>query len=266
MSNSSKPFYRVIAFICGCLIGVCVLFATGIIEPPSWLDFDGGKSDPGNNYSGPPSEVPSALSIELTGDYLTAFQKSSQTLATDDTKSLILIKVALQILQSKTISYKNALHFYSLEYENSGGTAGAKTYSLVNCINRINDGNRIYTDCFGFVRLVHSITCYTINKNNPSSVSGLSSLYGWKGAYSEGKTFSSINSFKSGAVIYDTITGTDAGYSSSNRHVGMFLYVEGSNIVYIDQGGIKRGQSKGTYIYSAINSVPYKFNKFKNYN
>lgn len=289
MSKVSKTFYRIFACICVCFFVIIALFSTGVIEPPVFLDIyqdkqyedlaASEKTESSQNYSGNSSDgsvtittsngevdvksVPSALNIKLSGKYLTAFQKSAKNLSKSDTTSLILIKVGLQILQSKTITYENALHFYSLDYSSSGGTAKSKAYNLKNCIDRINSGNKIYTDCFGFVRLTHSITCYTLNSSSPESVSGISELYGWKGAYSQGKNIVSMKKVKTGAVIYDTMTGTGSG----ERHVAMYLYTNGSEIVYMDQGGIKTGQfQKGSYIYSAASSKPYKFNKFKNYN
>lgn len=289
MSNFSKVITRIFAGICVCFLLTIALFATGLAEPPVFLDIyqdkqyedleTSKKTESAPNYSGNSSDgsitittsngevdvksVPSALNIKLSGNYLTAFQRASKNLSKTDSKSLILIKVGLQILQSETIKYENALHFYSLDYRNSGSKAGVKSYSLKDCISRINNGKYIYTDCFGFVRLAHSIACYTINESDPESVSGLSGLYGWKGAYSEGKFFTSMKNVKSGAVIYDTLTGSGSG----DRHVAMYLYTNGSEIVYMDQGGIKTGQfQKGSYIYSRASSNPYKFNKFKNYN
>ena len=291
MSNFSRVFYRVVAVLGVCFIAIIALFATGIAEPPICLDIykdknyeemvssEKNEDSSGQNYSGGSSDgsviistsngevdvntVPSALKIKLSGNYLTAFKKASKTLSKTDTKSLILIKVGLQILQSNTIKYENALHFYSLDYKNSGSVAGAKSYSLKNCIDRINAGNKIYTDCFGFVRLTHSITCYTLNNSSPESVPGISGLYGWKGAYSEGKNIVSMKKLKSGAVIYDRLTGSGYG----DRHVAMYLYMSGGEIVYMDQNGLKTGQFvNGSYIYSTSVSKPYKFNQFKNYN
>ncbi len=295
MSNFSKIFYRVVAVLGVCFIAVIALFATGIAEPPIFLDIYKDKNyeelvssekkpESSPDYSGSTSDdnsitittsgsevdvnsVPSVLTERLSGDYLTAFKRASKTLSKSDTKSLILIKVGLQILQTRTIKYENALHFYSLSYSNSGSKAKAQSYSLKDCIKRINAGNYIYTDCFGFVRLTHSIACYTINKTNPESVSGISGLYGWKGAYSQGKSIESMKKIKSGAVIYDTLTGTNVGYDTSNRHVAMYLYTNGSEVVYMDQGGLKTGEFRsGTHIYSYNSRSPYKFNKFKNYN
>lgn len=274
MSNLSKAWYRLLVFLGVCCVTIVSLLATGLVDLSDILDSNNEvlaspeyTSYSIQNNSTSSEDIPSALTIKLSGEYLDAFKQASKTISTSDTKSLTLIKVGLQILQSKTIKYENALHFYSLDYTSSGASAKAKTYSLKNCINRINNGERIYTDCFGFVRLVHSITCYTINNNSPESVSGISGLYGWKGAYSEGKNITSINSIKSGAVIYDTKTGRDAGYSSNNRHVAMYLYANSNTVFYMDQGGIKSGQIKNeNYIYSSCNSTPYKFNKFKNYN
>lgn len=290
MSKFSKISFRIFAGICVCFIFAIALFATGLAEPPVFLDIYQDKQyeeivpneqeeNSNYTYSGNYSDdsvtistsngnidaksVPSALNINLSGNYLTAFQKATKTLPKSDTKSLILIKVGLQILQSKTIKYENALHFYSLSYSNSGSKQRAQFYNLKDCISRINNKNYIYTDCFGFVRLAHSIACYTIDKNNPESVSGLSNLYGWKGAYSEGKTLTALKKLKSGAVIYDTLTGSGTG----ERHVAMYLYANGNEVVYMDQGGIKTGTFKnGTHIYSTAVSKPYKFNKFKNYN
>jgi hypothetical protein len=282
MSKFSKIFLRIFAGLCVCFFITIALFATGVIEAPVFLNIyqdkqyddlnssaDNGKyySDVSNgggalNIAADPNKVPSALTITLKGDYLTAFKKATKTFGSKDTKSQILIKVGLQILQSKTIRYEKALHFYSLSYSNAGNAQFAKTYSLNNCINRINAGQIIYTDCFGFVRLAHSIACYTINSSNPEKVSGISGLYGWKGGYSEGKAIQSMRNIKSGAVIYDCLTGSGSG----ERHVAMDLYTNGTEVVYMDQGGIKTGKfQNGSFIYSAASSTPYKFNKFKNY-
>ena len=276
MQNFFKAFNKLISFFIICFIAIIALHATGIVDPLTFLDVNGdnnnsqftsGSINSTAGYSVGSEDVSSALTIKLSGNYLTAFQKASKSVSKTDTKSLTLIKVGLQILQSKTIKYENALHFYSLDYANSGGTAKAKSYDLKNCINRINNGEKIYTDCFGFVRLVHSISCYTLNNYNPESVSGVSGLYGWKGAYSEGKDIVSINNLKTGAVIYDRKTGRDAGYSSTDRHVAIYLYTQDGEIAYMDQGGLKTGQFVNDgYIYSTASSTPYKFNKFKNYN
>lgn len=214
------------------------------------------------SVSGSTGDVSSVLNITLKGEYLTAYNNAVKGLSdsTSDRNKKMVAKIGLQILQSQTIKYENRLHFYSLSYSSSGGSAGAVYYSLTDCINRINSGKRIYTDCFGFVRLVHSIACYTINSSNPNSVSGLSGLYGHKGAYT-GSSLSSLSKVACGTVIYDRLTG-----SSGDRHVAMFLYASGNSVVYMDQGGIKTGEHKySSYIYSAAGSKPYKFNTYKNY-
>lgn len=262
----------------------------GFIQPVSLTDLDlwsktqteseskssGGTSSSGGGSSssttksdnnvvsvtGSISDVSSVLNITLKGDYLTAYNNAVKGLSnsTSDRNKKMVAKIGLQILQSKTIKYENRLHFYSLSYSSSGGSAGAVYYSLTDCINRINSGKRIYTDCFGFVRLVHSIACYTIDSSNPNSVSGLSGLYGHKGSYT-GSSLSSLSKVSCGTVIYDRLTG-----SSGDRHVAMFLYASGNSVVYMDQGGIKTGEHKySSYIYSATGSNPYKFNTYKNY-
>lgn len=209
------------------------------------------------------SDIASPLNIVLSGNYLSAYNSATKNLSnsTSDRNRKLVVKIGLQILQSKTIKYENALHFYSLSYSTSAGTPKAKTYSLKDAIKRINAGERIYTDCFGFVRLTHSIACYAINPNNPGSVSGLSGLYGYIGAYSHSSKYSSLNVMNAGTVIYDRLTG-----SSGDRHVAMFLYANGNSVVYMDQGGIKTGEFKSSgYIYSAAVSNPYKFNGYKDY-
>ncbi len=290
MSKFSKILLRTVAFFCVCFIATITLFATGVVDPPVFLDIYQDKqyeefveveTPNGTDHYASGSNtiiisssgaidansVPSALSIKLSGDYLTAFNKASKTLSKTDTTSFILLKVGLQILQSKTIRYENALHFYSISYSGSGSQKQAVKYSLKDCINRINNGSYIYTDCFGFVRLTHSIACYTLNSQNPSSVSGISGLYGYQGGYAQGKDYSSLSKLKSGAVIYDRLTGQNAGYSSSDRHVAMYLYSNGSEVAFMDQSGLHTGKfTNGSYIYSSFNSTPYKFNKFKNYN
>ena len=174
----------------------------------------------------------------------------------------MVAKIGLQILQSNVIKYENALHFYSLTYKSSGGSSKATYYDLKDCINRINKGQRIYTDCFGFVRLTHAIACYTLNPSSPESVSGLSGLYGYKGSYT-GSNITSLGKLSCGTVIYDRLTGTG---SSTNRHVAIYLYTENGKVVYMDQSRIFTGEHKaGSYIYSAPGSRPYKFNTYKNY-
>ena len=287
MSKFSKFFVRFFALVSVCLIATITLFATGIIDPPVILDIYDDKeyveqtedkdtqnstnqnlSSSGNitissNTSTDVNSIPSVLTIKLKGDYLTAFNKATKNLPANDKNSRVLIKVGLQILQSKTISYENALHFYALGSKAAGYQRNAKTYNLRNVIDRINSGSYIYTDCFGFVRLTHSIACYTLNNKNPEEVSGLSGLYGYKGAYSQGKEFNSLQKLKSGAVIYDCLTGSGSG----ERHVAMFLYSNGTEVVFMDQSGLHTGTFRnGNHIYSPISSTPYKFNKFKNYN
>ena len=210
------------------------------------------------------NDIASPLNIVLTGNYLTSYNNATKNLSnsTSDRNKKLVVKIGLQILQSKTIKYENELHFYSLSYTSSAGTPRAVKYSLKDAINRINAGQRIYTDCFGFVRLAHSIACYAINPSSPGSVSGLSGLYGYKGAYSQSSKYSNVGVLGAGTVIYDRLTG-----SSGDRHVAMFLYASGNSVVYMDQGGIKTGEFKSGsgYIYSTAVRNPYKFNGYKNY-
>ena len=294
MSKFAKVFTKVFAAICVCLIATITLFATGIIEPPIFLDIyqdkqyenssakkDQDKSGINQSSSNKDtvtittttsndidvSKIPSALRIELTGDYLTAFNKAVKTIPSDDKNSQVLIKVALQILQSKTICYENALHFYSLDYSASAKYRNRTKYNLRDCVIRINNGHFIYTDCFGFVRLAHSIAAFTLNNKNPENVSGLNGLYGYTGSYSQGSSFNSLKKIKAGAVIYDTLTGIEAGYSTHNRHVAMYLYSNGTEVVFADQSGLHTGTFKnGNHIYSKNSKTPYKFDKFKNFN
>ena len=209
-------------------------------------------------------DIDTALNIKLTGSYLDTYNKAvaGLTNSTADRNKKLIAKIGLQILQSKVIKYENALHFYSLSYTASGGSSKAKCYDLKDCINRINNGQRIYTDCFGFVRLTHSIACYTLSKTNPGSVAGLSGLYGYKGSYT-GSNITSLNKLSCGTVIYDRLTGTG---STTNRHVAIYLYTENGKVVYMDQSRIFTGEHKsGSYIYSAPGSRPYKFNTYKSY-
>ena len=278
MSKFLKVFFRIYAAICICLIVSVSLVFSGVIKSPWGLNDDNepkqeqtssntdtssNQNNNKNNDIVDVNQVPSVLTINLSGTYLDAFNNAVKTVDKSDTKSQILLKVGLQILQSKTINYENELHFYSLSYTNSASEKAATKYDLKDTINRINAKQYIYTDCFGFVRLAHSIACYTINSGSPSSVSGLSGLYGYKGAYSEGKTFDSMSKLKSGAVIYDCLTGSGSG----NRHVAMYLYTDGNNVVLMDQSGIRTGSfyTSEKYIYSEKSSNPYKFNKYKNY-
>lgn len=209
-------------------------------------------------------DIETALDIELTGSYLDVYKKSVAGLGdlAADLNRRLVAKIGLQILQSKVIKYENELHFYSLSYSNSGGAAGAVYYDLEDCIERINNGERIYTDCFGFVRLTYSIACYTINNSNPASVAKMSELYGYKGAYT-GASITSVDKLSCGNVIYDRLTGTG---STKNRHVAIFLYEENGDVIYMDQSRVFSGEHReGSYIYSAPSSRVYKFNTYKEY-
>ena len=207
--------------------------------------------------------VSTVLNIKLAGAYLEVYNEATKNLtdSVSDRNRKLVAMVGLQILQSKVIKYENELHFYSLNYSNSGATPAAKYYSLKDCIERINAGQKIYTDCFGFVRLAHSIAAYSIDSKNPENVAGLNGLYGYKGSYT-GSAISNLNKLNCSTVIYDRLTGTG---SSKNRHVAMYLYSNGNSVVYMDQGGVYTGIYKdNSYIYYA-KSNPYKFNTFKNY-
>lgn len=210
------------------------------------------------------ADVESVLTIKLSGVYLETYNKSIAGLSNSvaDKNRKMIAKIGLQILQSGSIKYENALHFYSLTYSASGGTAKAKTYDLRDCISRINKGQTIYTDCFGFVRLTHSIACYTLNKSNPESVGPMSGLYGYKGSYT-GSNITSLDRLRCGTVIYDRLTGTG---STTNRHVAIYLYTENGKTVYMDQSRIFNGDHReGAYIYSKPGSRAYKFNTYKDY-
>lgn len=209
-------------------------------------------------------ELSSVLTIDLSGDYLKAYTEAVKSLSNsyEDLNKKLVTKIGLQILQSKTIKYENALHFYNLSYSSSGGTKNAKFYDLKDCIDRINSGKTIYTDCFGFVRLTYSIACFSQNSENPELVVGLSELYGYKGSYT-GASITSLGKLNCGSVIYDRLTGSG---STTNRHVAMFLYASGDNVTYMDQGGVFMGVYKdSSHIYSTAVSKPYKFNTYKNY-
>ncbi len=217
-----------------------------------------------NGYSRPAASaqenVKTPLNISLSGEYLSAYNKTACNLGNSqsDYNKKLVTKIALQILQSNVIKYENQLHFYALSYKGSGGTPKAVYYNLENCISRINKGERIYTDCFGFVRLAHAIACYQICPSDPSSVQSLSGLYGYKGAYSQGKSFSALSSVTAGSVIYDL--------SGGGRHVAMFLYSNGNDVVYCDQGGLKSGEYLGGgQIYSPVYSNPYRYTASKSY-
>jgi hypothetical protein len=138
-----SKFSKILACFFVCVIGLIALFATGVLEAPIFLDIyqdkqyeetiktptqtgsQLGSSNDGSivissSTSVDINSIPSALKIKLTGDYLTAYNKATSSLPKDDKNSRVLIKVGLQILQAKVISYENALHFYSLDYKASG--------------------------------------------------------------------------------------------------------------------------------------------------
>ena len=289
MAKISKSVFYSIVFICICLVAVFTVFATNSFETPFIIDiyddrhYEQPETNKHVNTNAQPEEpdkndnsvvvsttnteidvnaIPSVLTIRLSGNNLIAFNKATKTLPADDHYSRILIKIALQLLESNTLVFEQADHYYSLSFKKSGYQINAKTYNLKNCITRINQGQYVYCDNFGFLRLAHSIACYTINKSNPELVKGLSGLYGQKGTYSEGITFNAMKSLKSGAVIYDCLTGPKTG----ERYVAMFLYTNGTEVVFLDHCGIHTGQfQNNSYIYSSISSPAYKFNKFKNY-
>ena len=210
------------------------------------------------------ADFESVLNVQLSGTYLETYKKATAGLSDSigDKNRKLVAKIGLQILQSNVIKYENALHFYSLGYAASGGSAGATTYSLKDCIDRINRRQTIYTDCFGFVRLTHSIACYSLNKADPESVGPMNGLYGYKGSYT-GTQITSLSSLHCGTVIYDRLTGTG---STKNRHVAIYLYTENGKVVYMDQSRIFTGEHKeSSYIYSKPGSKAYKFNTYRDY-
>ena len=288
MSNFFKIIGRTFIVIFICVAALAGLFLSGIVELPIAVDTtknasteyisasvnkesstpstssNGGKtitlSSNNSSSSTTADSVKTPLNIKLTGDYLKAFNNTVKKLSSSEVKNNLIVKIGLQILQSKTISYENALHFYSLSYTNSAGTPKAKTYSLKDTINRINAGKTIYTDCFGFARLTYCIAAYQINPSNPGSVSGLKNMYGWTGGYGDGQSYSSLSSLKGGTMLYDRLTG-----SNGDRHVAMFLFNSGNDVTYMDQSGIHTGTFKGTYIHATKGGNPYKFNKMRNF-
>lgn len=207
--------------------------------------------------------ISTPLNIELSGRYLESYNEATKNLteSESDRNKRLVAMIGLQILQANVIKYEYEYHFYSLEYSNSGGVQAAEFYSLKDCIDRINTKKTVYTDCFGFVRLVHSIAAYSINSDNPKSVNGLCELYGYRGSYT-GSAISSLNKLDCSTLIYDRLTGTG---SSENRHVAIYLYSNGNKVVYMDQAGIFEGTyNDSSYIYyPKLN--PYKFNTFKSY-
>lgn len=206
----------------------------------------------------------SPLKFSLQNEYQTTYNTTIKSLGNseEDKNRKLVVKIGLQILQSKTLKYENELHFYSLDYTASGDTKAATTYSLTDCISRINKGQAFYTDCFGFVRLTYSMACYQINPQSPGSVKNLSGLYGYQGSYVKNNPITSLSLLKPGDIIYDTTTGTG---SSTCRHVAMFLYATGNQVTYIDQSGIFTGEYKSSsYIYYP-KSNPYKYTNYKSY-
>lgn len=209
----------------------------------------------------------SPLKIMLDGEYQSAFLNATNKLSsssTDNYKKLVA-KIGLQILQSNTIVYENDYHYYSLSYTNNAGSAHKQYYSLESAIVRINSGQKIYTDCFGFVRLTFSIACYSVNKTSPQNVAGLNSLYGYAGGFQNTSKITSPLNLNCGTMIADRITGNNV--NSTDRHVAIFLYKDDNTYYYIDQDGIHSASFSysGKYIYSSVYSSPYKFNCFRNF-
>ena len=206
----------------------------------------------------------SPLTITLSGTYLTTYNNAIKGLSKSklvDRKRELVIHVGLQILQSGVITYENKLHYYSLKYSTTCDKPGRDTYSLTNAISRINSKSKIYTDCFGFVRLTHSIAAYAINKTNPEKVGGLSSLYGYQGSYIHSSKIGSSSKLVTASVLMDRDTGSGGG----NRHVAIYLYTSGSDIIYMDQKGVYTACWKYSSVYYGVISNPYKFAYAKDY-
>lgn len=192
----------------------------------------------------------SALNIVLTGKYKEHYNKAIANLSNsdEDEKRKLVCKVGLQILQSNLIKYERYLHFYSLAYTNSVGQGQKQFYSLTDAIKTINKNQIIYTDCFGYVRLVYSISAYSINPSNPEAVSGLKELYGYRGAYSTATKISSQSVLKPGDMIVDKTGG--------GKHVAIYLYSVGTTIVYIDETYLT---STATFSNGAVKTSKYNF-------
>ena len=231
--------------------------------------------------------------IELKGDYEDLFMETSKR-CSNDIPRLTLIKIALQILQVG-IKYQYAIHKYAYTdggyYDNKlyDGLATfpnfcyktnnsnrkclnpgncsdcyGKTkvyYDLKTTIEILNSNTKIYTDCFGFVRLAYSMMGWHLNSQNPREYSD---IYGDRGAYV-------TNSFKDAAEIVTLKPGVciqDYGGSrAADRHVALYLYTEedGTTVHWIDQGGIY--QYDTSYIYDSeknrycITDGDYIFNR-----
>jgi len=294
MSTFFKVLGRTFIVILVCFVAVAGLLISGAFEMPIFVDTtksaplvstytktntsnsnsSSGSSNSSSsnnsntivisttNSSTGVNSIPSALTIKLEGKYLEAYTNATSNIPVSDTKSRILIKVGLQILQSGTITYEYALHYYSLNYTHSASEQKVKQYNLLDAINRINQKKTIYTDCFGYARLTHVIAAYTINPKDPGSVEGLGNMYGLKGGYADGKTYNNLSVLKNGAMLYDCVTGSGGG----SRHVAIFLYAKGNSVTYMDQSGLHTGEFKGTYIYAVKGSAkPYNFNKYRNF-
>ncbi len=151
-----------------------------------------------------------------------------------------------------------------------------KKYSLTYAIQTINSGKKIYTDCFGYVRLAYCIAGYQFFQDAPNKYT---SVYEWRGGYNGAKFGENniINKLDVGTCIQDQISG-GKNYNS-DRHVAMYLYVEDDGTVhYVDQGGIRTGtyvyethySKSGAFVYrgyhiKGTNSRAYRFCGYEDY-
>ena len=143
------------------------------------------------------------------------------------------------------ISYHRQEHYYSDSFSGDPRYTDKVYYNYTKAINCIVNDITIRTDCFGYVRL-----CY--------SAAGFSYFWGYTGAYSNiNKRCTDLSQIQAGAVLRSDHVG------GGNRHVALFLYADGTNCWYIDQGlQVKkawitgRGIEDGNYVFQYYQHPP----------
>lgn len=131
-------------------------------------------------------------------------------------------KACIYCNTTRAIHYSWWEHYYSDSYSNDSSDPndiGKLYYSLSGTLNNIANGKQIYTDCFGFVRLVLGACGYS------SYATGMK----YSTINQSISTTSSANDIKSGAIL------KALNNDGSNKHVAIFLYNEGSTCYYVDQ-------------------------------
>lgn len=219
-----KFYYYIITFALILVVGFSTIFIVRSLQDYH-NKFVGEENIEvvGANSTSKRAKYKSALTVELSGKNLEMYNKAINTLLNDNEGHIreLVIRVALQILEAKVLTFDNNDYYISAEWNQSCANRGQERYSVVSYINYINGKKTCYIDNFGFARLVFSISAYSIDNQNPKDVDKLNSLYGESGNIDELSKLKTY-SLKTGTLLTENET-TDFRGEKNIRTVGLLI-------------------------------------------